>query len=62
MKYIIIAFFFIILLLSGCTQPNDTYVEDKNDINTPVFIATCSDPNKTLVITQVEDGEIWDCV
>lgn len=63
MKYLIIASVFIIILLVGCIQPNDVNIHDKNDTNDlQQFNPVCGDPTKRLVIVQVSDGEIWDCV
>jgi len=70
MKYLIIGSVLIIALLFGCVQlTNDTNIN--NDTNTPSIItgdnnspliATCSDPGKRLVITDTNEGQIWECV
>jgi len=63
MKYLIIIGIMLILLLVGCTQP----IIDQNipaDNNSPSggFTATCVDSTKHLVITDTNEGQVWECV
>jgi len=71
MKYLVVGSILIIVLLFGCIQPNnDTNInKDTNepiiitgDNNSSPLIATCSDPRKILVITDTNEGQIWECV
>lgn len=69
MKYLIIGSVLIVALLFGCIQPTNDTNNDTNaptiitgDNNSSPLIATCSDPGKRLVITDTNEGQIWECI